>query len=347
MTQIIPELLKKISQIPEDKQSLNNWAIETATYLKAYFESQGSIDDLYLIMVGLLANQQKSLTPEVSHLSHLRQYCISNGGISEFFHLLSTLKPKSNFDIEPNKKTDKYLFNGLENLDYRKINDELAEVGYAKVPFTLNKNIISYLTGFAENSEYSFKDIYDQKRVFSISTPNCVTAHVKQEYLKHDLIVNEINNNSILQKIATNYLNASVIEKTHSLWYSFPHPNLIAKDDSAQMYHYDLDGFKWLKCFIYLSDVYQGNGTHCFIPKTHIVGKKNQELLNRGYARIPDEDISNLQINREIEMSGLAGTIFFGDTKCYHKGKALKSGIRLLFQIEYQANTFSTNNFGD
>jgi hypothetical protein len=151
---------------------------------------------------------------------------------------------------------------------------------------------------------------------------------------------------SILRTIASEYLNTSVTPSLINLWWSFPHPDLSPSSESAQLYHYDLDGFKWLKCFMYINDVSPGNGTHCFLPKTHIPGSKSQELLMRGYSRISDEDIAKFQSNEEIEISGVAGTIFLGDTKCFHKGKPLVDGKRLVFQVEYSANTFS-QSFGN
>ena len=57
--------------------------------------------------------------------------------------------------------------------------------------------------------------------------------------------------------------------------------------------------------------------------------------------RIPDEEIVR-EYGQEaiVEITGKRGTLLAVDTRGFHKGKALESGDRLLFQVEYTNSLF-------
>ena len=42
-------------------------------------------------------------------------------------------------------------------------------------------------------------------------------------------------------------------------------------------------------------------------------------------------------------LPGEAGSVFAGDTKCWHKGMPLTKGNRLLLEFEYSSNSFGVN----
>jgi hypothetical protein len=67
-------------------------------------------------------------------------------------------------------------------------------------------------------------------------------------------------------------------------------------------------------------------------------------LLKRGYARIPDNDINQFYKKEDfITITAEAGSIFAGDTKCWHKGKPLKKSHRLVLEFEYTSSLFGAN----
>lgn len=83
---------------------------------------------------------------------------------------------------------------------------------------------------------------------------------------------------------------------------------------------------------------------HRFIRGSHIPGNKPKDILKRGYARIPDEDLASHYKAEDFTVyHGEAGAIFGGDTKCWHKGTPLKKGHRLVFELEYTNSLFGTN----
>lgn len=69
--------------------------------------------------------------------------------------------------------------------------------------------------------------------------------------------------------IAQEYLACKPIHDLVLMWWSAPHSNK-ASSEAAQLYHFDMDHLKFLKFFIYLTDVDEHNGPHCYVRKSHI-----------------------------------------------------------------------------
>jgi len=147
---------------------------------------------------------------------------------------------------------------------------------------------------------------------------------------------------SLLQ-VAQNYLGAKPIFTGLSLWWSPP-----VKDqpdaEAAQQFHFDLERIRWLRYFIYLTDVDAGSGPHCFIRGSHRSGGIPAEVLKEGYARQDDERI--LQIygaEAYREFRGRRGTIVAEDSRGFHKGLLPRRADRLLLAFELSSSTFGAN----
>ena len=131
------------------------------------------------------------------------------------------------------------------------------------------------------------------------------------------------------------------IKKDISAWWTFPSPS--ASSECAQLYHFDCDSLKWVKFFIYLSDVDNLNGPHMSIKRTHIPGSKSQKLLNKGYVRHSDNDILRTLSpgQQEVEYSLKRGSIFAADTRCWHKGKPVQKQYRIILELVYLSHQLS------
>ena len=88
------------------------------------------------------------------------------------------------------------------------------------------------------------------------------------KFNSNDLIQNQwvqkLIMDPVLINIAANYL---VVNPILILQLCGGPQTLKQKEDAAQEYHFDLDRPKWLKIFIYLTDVNKDNGPHCYISK--------------------------------------------------------------------------------
>ena len=81
-----------------------------------------------------------------------------------------------------------------------------------------------------------------------------------------------------------------------------------------------------------MTDVGYEDGPHVYIPKSHKSGNKNYKLLERGYSRVNDNEMSQFQKIEPKKVLGPSGSIIIGDTKCFHKGSPVISNPRLVLQ---------------
>jgi len=145
----------------------------------------------------------------------------------------------------------------------------------------------------------------------------------------------------IFVNVSQAYFGASPALKNVNLWWSAV---IDGKPDShaAQLFHFDFDAApRWLKFFVYLSDVSSETGPHVYVRGSHRRQAKTRDLLARGYVRIDDDEIASV-FGRDniVELSGLKGTVLAVDTMGFHKGKPPSSGYRLLAQLEYAIPLF-------
>lgn len=143
--------------------------------------------------------------------------------------------------------------------------------------------------------------------------------------------------------VAQNYLKAKPIFSGISLWWS-PSVKEIPDADAAQEFHWDMERIRWLRYFIYLTDVSAENGPHCFIEGTHRTGAIPRDLLDRGYVRHSDETILGTYGEKAYhEFVGRRGTIIAEDSRGFHKGALPRRGDRLLLAFELSSSTFGAN----
>jgi hypothetical protein len=143
--------------------------------------------------------------------------------------------------------------------------------------------------------------------------------------------------------VAQNYLRAKPIFTGISLGWSTAFKET-PDDNAAQEFHWDMERIKWLRYFIYLTDVTSDNGPHCFIRGTHRTGSIPKELYGAGYVRHSDEEIRRFYgRERHCEFVGKRGTIIAEDSRGLHKGAMPKKGDRLLLAFELSSSTFGAN----
>jgi hypothetical protein len=142
-----------------------------------------------------------------------------------------------------------------------------------------------------------------------------------------------------LLQVAARYLDCIPIIDIATAWYSFPSTS--ASREAAQLFHFDLDRVRWLKMFIYLTDVGPLNGPHTLIPGTHRDGAIPKEVLRYGYTRLDDDTVAR-HFPREswYEAVGPKGFVLLEDTRGLHKGAHLLKGHRLVAQVQYSASLF-------
>jgi hypothetical protein len=158
-------------------------------------------------------------------------------------------------------------------------------------------------------------------------------------------LIGRLAQDPVLLEIAARYLGTVPTCVGTCLWWSFPEQSTVAaRNRAAQMYHFDLDDFKFIKFFFYLTDVDLAAGPHVIVQGTH---RAKQPLTWKDTVRIrrfTDEEIASAYGTERINViTGPAGTGFAEDTLCIHKGDAPRGSERLVFQIQYALNDFGNH----
>ena len=135
-------------------------------------------------------------------------------------------------------------------------------------------------------------------------------------------------------RIAAAYLGVTPILNYPESWFSFPVEKI--EKESAKNWHWDCDGIKWLKVFVYLNDVTLVNGPHAFVSGSHRGWKVN----NKSSRVLEQEVIAAYGINAIKSFTAPKGTVIFEDTRGFHKGTPLLSGYRLVLQLQFNFDEF-------
>lgn len=150
-------------------------------------------------------------------------------------------------------------------------------------------------------------------------------------YLDDDVVLRaphvlEIANDPrVLEPVAA-ALGAKPIISSLIVWWSIPHPGE-ARD--AELFHRDVDDWRFIKLFTYLTDVDEESGPHAYVPGSHTSDKL------RVIRRYTDDEVEAAYPGETMIITGNAGSSFLENTQGLHRGIPPKSKIRLLFQVIY------------
>lgn len=143
-----------------------------------------------------------------------------------------------------------------------------------------------------------------------------------------------------LLSVAQNYLGTTPLADVVSMWWHTAASDR-PDEEAAQYFHFDMDRIKWLKFFVYLTDVGPDSGAHCFVRGSHRAGGIPPALLAKGYARLTDEEVlRHFRPDDIVEFRGLRGTVIAEDTRGLHKGLHVRRGHRLMLQIQFSNSLF-------
>ncbi len=110
-------------------------------------------------------------------------------------------------------------------------------------------------------------------------------------------------------------------------------------DEAAQLFHFDMSQIRFLKIFVYLTEVDELTGAHVYVRGSH----RRLPRCLRADRRYGDQEIRrHYAADRIVTICGRPGSIFAADTRGLHKGNPLKHGHRLIIQLLY-----ATSGFGE
>jgi hypothetical protein len=140
-----------------------------------------------------------------------------------------------------------------------------------------------------------------------------------------------------LLSIAAEYLKSMPVFVGTNLWWTFAVNALEEdRDKHAHLYHRDVDDFRFLKLFFYLTNVEPGDGAHVCVVASHIRPPSIRFGDKWNIRRYSDAEVRAFYPNEQIvEICGTAGTGFAENTLCVHKGLTPKTDHRLILQLQF------------
>lgn len=156
-----------------------------------------------------------------------------------------------------------------------------------------------------------------------------------------------IRGDPFLQAVAAGYLGREARVISTRLWWSFPARSASDADlnlASQEKLHFDLDDWRALKFFFYLTPVGQGGGPHVYVRRTHnrrvarhqwtlVVGHPNQDVLD---AYGPE--------NKTTVLGG-AGHGFAVDPFGFHMGTVVRTAPRLMLEVGFGVSSVLGRRF--
>ena len=239
-------------------------------------------------------------------LGHLKENKIFNNSTSEILESLDVKGYSDLLNLNDTKLGElKTLVYESEDYDKKKIN----------------------LKNFDLKKKYSENELQYFDRLSSVGISR-LTGTIN---LNNDNSLREMILSKNVLEIAASYLNCRDISINATFFIS--NPMTISEKEkylNAQYFHWDNDFSKFLKLYIYLTDVEDGCGPHIYIPFTHRK-KKPEHKLCRLYS---DENIFNSYDKKKI-FYGKAGSCFFVDGYGLHKGETPYLKPRLMINIHF------------
>ena len=301
-------------------------------------------NDIIELLLAMSYSNRYDFIPNRTHLKLVNLFCRSSGLIQELIHKFR-YSPVNELIDSIVLKSDLIELNPLQFTD---IMYDLKDKGYATLPTINSNDLCQEVLNFANHQEYTCIANIDSRNIsynshgLSHLKTNTLAASMVESCIHRSPLISRIINDPVLLSLAMFYLRCPIKLRSVSLWHSYVSSDGQAKGDLAQKFHFDLDEFRWLKVFIFLTDVTDQNGPHVFIPGSHRPGIKSSQLLSKGYVRIDDEDMRHFHpINTWQQITCQSGTIVLADTRCWHKGTSVRSGIRSVLQPEYAPSNFS------
>lgn len=216
--------------------------------------------------------------------------------------------------------------------------DNLKELGWSKLGQVLSFNEVDELKLKLVNVplEDRFRPELGQFTYENIPKVSHVASYVIDDWNQFPEIIELANSKSLL-KIAGDYLGCMPTISNLQLWWSLPGHSVA---EQAENFHRDVDDWKFIKLFIYLTDVNEDSGPHVYVQKSC---KKNRDLPIKRYT---DREIEGLfGAENIIQMLAKRGEGILEDTFGFHKGQLAEKNSRLLLQVQYSINPIAINKY--
>ena len=216
--------------------------------------------------------------------------------------------------------------------------EALRRDGLVVLDSRLSEQDCAALTDLAVEAECTLTDREPgapEKGRFASDAPLAVRYDVPESTLVDAAVVQRLLVDRSVLAIAQDYLGGAPVQDLVAMWWTAA--SMRSSSEAAQQFHFDLDRLRFLKLFIYLTDVGPANGPHVFVRGSH----RALPAPLRGDRRFSDDEVLQHFDEADIvTITGARGAMFLADTRGLHKGVNVVAGHRLVFQLEYATSLF-------
>ena len=153
-----------------------------------------------------------------------------------------------------------------------------------------------------------------------------IAHHDAQDILNAPFLLDLANDPRILD-VVSGFLGCKPTIGYMSTWWSYATGK---GAQQAENFHRDVDDWRFVKLFVYLTEVTPESGPH-----KYVLHSSSQNKLT-SIRRLEDDEVAHTFGLENIRtMTAAAGEGFLEDTYGIHKGQPLQAGHRLLFQVVY------------
>lgn len=316
-----------------------------AEKINYYFRlvKRAPFNSFFLFIKGYMDFQKTGNTSQESYLAMRHLYVITNGKFNDFVHLYyQKFKPLYQ-EVKPYG-----VLGELSKTELQNIVQEIKNNGFYISDKKLDSSIIQRLIEFSRKTPASprfFKqdeeknltnEIGNKQLLFNTENPISPIYEFKMQQLLENADIQDLLTDQSFLAVAQEYLGCRPVLDLVAMWWSIAFDGKATRE-AAQEYHFDMDRLKFLKFFIYLTDVNTNNGPHCYVKSSHT--RKPKSLLSDG-RKTDAQILSEYSPTELVEICGQKGAIIIADTRGFHKGKPLIEGYRLMFEIEFANSLF-------
>lgn len=294
------------------------------------------------LAAGSLAFAATGRTPASAYQSMIRLFTLTGGRSNDLAsRWLSALHP-------PTPATANGVLGDLSGARMAELDARLRRDGHVLFPAALPPALCDRLLEFALMQPCRRRPMDGEaagatEAVYERAKPTGIVYDFHPQVLVNNPDIQGLMQDSSILGLAQAYLGAQPVLDTVNLWWTAAQG---ARPDSnaAQLWHFDMDRVRWLKFFVYLTDVGPQSGPHCFVAGSHRTDGIPRELLERGYVRISDADVARLYPSGAFrKFTAPRGSIIAEDTRGLHKGESVLSGDRLMLEFEFSNSLFGGN----
>jgi hypothetical protein len=227
-----------------------------------------------------------------------------------------------------------------------RLDKQLRRDGYAlferAIPEDLCERLLAFALGQPAKVRVSDKGPTPptEEIVYDRTNPRGIIYDFHPQVLVNQPDVQRLMSDPSIVALAERYLGAKPVLDTVNLWWTAKQDG-VPDSNAAQLWHFDMDRVRWVKFFMYLTEVTPESGPHCFVAGSHRTGGIPRRLLDRGYARLSDAEVRREFAEEAIKtFTAQRGSIIVEDTRGLHKGLPVMRGDRLMLEFEFSNSLF-------